>query len=81
MSPDQKPTQRMQIRLKFETFHQNRKRGLDRWVAKILQPSPTPRLGQERLALQQPQLPAQAIAQGPPPCRQTVLFANPQRGS
>jgi hypothetical protein len=77
VNPHEKPAQRVQVRLEFQAIHQNRERRFDRRVAEIPQSGPTPRLGTQRLAFQQPQPLAQAIAQGPPPCRQTALLANP----
>jgi hypothetical protein len=71
-NPDEKPAQRMQIRLEFQAVHQNRERRFDRRVAKIFEPGPTPRLGNQRLALQQPQPPAQSIAQGPGCVRKSI---------
>jgi len=51
MSPDQKPAQQVQIRLNFQTVHENGKRRFDWGVAKIPQPGSTTCLFTQRFAL------------------------------
>jgi hypothetical protein len=61
VNPHEKPAQRVQVCLMFQTVHQNRKCWFDRRIAEILQSGSAARLGTKLLTLQRAKSTAQVV--------------------
>jgi hypothetical protein len=51
----------VKVSLSLEAVHKDGERRIDRWIAKILQSGPAPRLGAKRSTFEQPKLPTDVI--------------------
>jgi hypothetical protein len=67
MNTHKKPSERVKACLTLEAVDKDLEGRINRRVPEIFQARPTPRLGAQRITVQQPQLPAKIIAE----CLQT----------
>jgi hypothetical protein len=61
MNSHEKPSVRVKVSLSLKAVHKDGERRIDRWIAKILQSGPAPRLGAKRSTFEQPKLPTDVI--------------------